>query len=321
MSKIMLFLLYGQDTYRLHHRLSEIIKELKKSSKDGLSLNVINGGKDKTSDGFNGYSFRNFLDGFQQRSIFEKGKLLVLKNFFFNQDFKEKFLKDFEKFLGDNNNIIFYQEGKVLKGDPLFKSLKKEGKIEEFDFLKDSECKKWIKDNFKELKISDEALDQLITSVGNDLWRMSNEIEKLLNFKKERIELMDVEVMVESRTEAGIFKTIDAIARGDKKGALKLIHDHLKKGDSPFYLLSMINYQFRNIINVKDMLERKKNYGSIIKETGLHPYVAKKTLAFAKKISMDDLKKIYRRIFQADLSIKTGKIEAEAALDFLISAI
>ena len=317
----MFFLLYGQDTYRLHHRLSGMIKEIKKSSKDDLSLDIIDGKKDKISNSFDEYSFRNFLDEFQQRSIFKKGKILVLKNFFSNQDFKEKFLKNFEKFFSKNNYIIFYQEGKVLKSDSLLNALKKRGKIEEFIFLKDQEIREWIKNNFKGLKISDRALSQLIVSVGSDLWRMSNEIEKLLNFKKDKIEIKDVEIMVEPKTEAGIFKTIDAIARGDKKTALELIHKHIKKGDSPFYLLSMINYQFRNIINVKDMDERKKSYREIIEESGIHPFVAKKTFALSKKFSMENLKKIYRRIFQADLSVKTGKIEAEASLDFLISII
>jgi DNA polymerase III subunit delta len=310
----MLLLFFGQDTYRLHKRLEKALENFKKSSGNGLSLKLID--KEKESN----FSFENFLDEFQQRSIFEKEKLFVLKNFFSDQQFCEKFLKNYKKFL-KNGNIIFYEERKLLKGESFFKFFKREGKIEEYDFLKEKELGEWVRTNFNNLKITDEALNEIIGSVGSDLWRMSNEIEKLVSFKKGTIEIDDVKNMVESKTEAFIFKTIDAIALSDKKLALNLIHKHLKKGDSPYYLLSMINYQFRNIISVKDMVERNNNYTQSVKESGLHPFVFKKSLDLSKKFTKEDLKKIYRKIFQTDLNIKTGKIESEASLDFLISSI
>jgi len=294
--------------------LEKALENFKKSSGKGLSLKLID--KEKESS----FSFENFLDEFQQRSIFKKEKLFVLKNFFSDQQFCEKFLKNYKKFL-KNGNIIFYEERNLLKGESFFKFLKREGEIEEYDFLKEKELGEWVRTNFNNLKITDEALNEIIGSVGSDLWRMSNEIEKLVSFKKGTIEIDDVKNMVESKTEAFIFKTIDAIALSDKKLALNLIHKHLKKGDSPYYLLSMINYQFRNIISVKDMVERNNNYTQSVKESGLHPFVFKKSLDLSKKFTKEDLKKIYRKIFQTDLNIKTGKIESEASLDFLISSI
>ena len=53
----------------------------------------------------------------------------------------------------------------------------------------------------------------------------------------------------------------------------------------------------------------------------LHPYIIKKASWQARKFSFEDLKKIYQKIFQADLGIKTGKIEPETALDMLIAEI
>jgi len=37
--------------------------------------------------------------------------------------------------------------------------------------------------------------------------------------------------------------------------------------------------------------------------------------------TLEELKKIYYKIFQADLNIKTGKIEPEVGLDLLITEI
>jgi DNA polymerase-3 subunit delta len=155
---------------------------------------------------------------------------------------------------------------------------------------------------------------------------MKNEIEKLASYKNNKtIGPVDVDLLVKPRIEPEIFKTIDAIAFNShwagKKQALKLLHDHLEKGDHPLYLLSMISFQFRNLLVIKDLMEKNVPYYSIPKMTKMHPFVVKKTYEQARKFSFQELKKIYQKIFQVDLSIKTGKIDPTTALDFLIVSI
>ena len=100
-----------------------------------------------------------------------------------------------------------------------------------------------------------------------------------------------------------------------------LLKAHLEKGDNPLYLFSMINYQFRNLLVVKDLIERNRPYYTISKTSNLHPFVVRKSYEQAGKFSFPELKKIYRKIFQVDLAIKTGKINPETGLDLLLSEI
>jgi DNA polymerase III delta subunit len=53
----------------------------------------------------------------------------------------------------------------------------------------------------------------------------------------------------------------------------------------------------------------------------MHPFVVKKSLQQASKFTLEELKKIYQKIFQVDLDIKTGRIEPEVALDLFIAGI
>ena len=93
--------------------------------------------------------------------------------------------------------------------------------------------------------------------VGNNLNLLSREIEKLATYKnKGEITGNDVDLLVKSKIDTDIFKTVDALARGDKKTALKMLHDHLDDGEDPFYLLSMYFYQFRNLVKVKPLAEK-----------------------------------------------------------------
>jgi len=83
----------------------------------------------------------------------------------------------------------------------------------------------------------------------------------------------------------------------------------------------MINYQFRNILSIKDLITRGQSPYFFGKKAGIHPYVIKKSYSLAQKFTIEELKKIYQKIFEVDLDIKTGKIEPKAALDLLVSSI
>ena len=127
--------------------------------------------------------------------------------------------------------------------------------------------------------------------------------------------------MIKPRIEVDIFKTIDALASKNKKQALELLQKHLNGGDNPLYLLSMIVYQFRNLLLIKELSGKKLMYASIVKKSGLHPYVVKKNYFTCSQFSFEELKNIYKKIFQFDLDIKTGKMEPETALNLLVSMI
>ncbi len=327
----MIFFLYGEDSYRSRQKLNEIVENHKKAQKGGLSLKYFEG---------RNLNYQDFRDELQTASLFAQKKLLILWDVLSNKGFGENFLKESKKFISSQDIILFYQEREFLK-DNFFNFLKKNAKFQEFELLENQELKKWIKKEFEkyqtphhpalfpkraggagQAKIELKALELLIGYVGNDLWQLSNEIQKLVSYKEgKEISIQDIELLVKPKIETNIFKTIDALAEKNKKQALKLLHSHLEKGDSPFYLLSMINYQFRNILGVKDLIERKNSYQEILVQTKLHPYVFKKTYYLAQKFTLEELKKIYQKIFQADLNIKTGRIGPETALDLLIAGI
>jgi len=256
--------------------------------------------------------------------MFAEKKLIVLDEAFTNQNFKENFLKNSKKFINSRDIVLFYETKETPRSGPLFKFLKKYAKLQEFELLKGENLKNWVKkeiENYK-VKINPIAIEKLIDYVGNDLWQMTNEIGKLVSYKKnKKVEVEDIELLVKPKIEPEIFKTIDAIASKNKKQALELIHKHLEKGDSPLYLLSMINFQFRNLLTIRDLIEKNKSPYTLFKEVKLHPYVIKKSYSQAQKFKIDELKKIYQKIFQVDLAIKTGKVEPEAALDIFIAEI
>jgi len=310
----MIIFLFGKDTYRSRQRLKEIVRERKENSQNNLDLTFLEGGS---------LNYRDLKDRLQQRSMFSNERLVVIKNSLSNKEFRDDFLKESEKWEETKNTILFYEEGSPNK-TKLLKFLKKESdECKEFKLLKGKELRKWTRKTFEEkgVKIKRKALSTFTEFVGNDLWRASNEIDKLSSYKEKLVKESDVRKMVNPKIEPEIFKTIDALVEKNKKKALKLIYNHMDEGNSPLYLLHMINYQVRNLLVVKDLKEKGRSYSEIQKEADLHPYVVKKSFRQAKKFSLSRIKKIYHRIFEADLAIKTGKKEPEAAIEFLVAQI
>jgi len=308
----MIYFIYGEDSYRAKRKLEEIILGYKKVHKSGLNLIYIDAGES---------SFKDFYGNLKINSMFAEKKLIILKNVSSNDKFQEEFLKSIENIEGLKDIVVIYEDCPADQRTKFFKALQKHAKCQEFGSLQPAMLKKWVAEEFGKsgAKINPEALDLLISFVRNDLWRMSNEIKKLANYKiGSVIKKEDVELLVKPNIESDIFKTIDAIALKNKKQALGLLHKHLDNGEFPLYLLSMITYQFRNLLIIKDLIEKRISYQAIAKKSGLHPFVVQKTYYACNQFSFEQLKKIYQKIFQIDLDIKTGKIESETALDLLL---
>ena len=311
----MIYFIYGQDSYRSKRKLEEIIEGYKKVHKSGLNLTYINAKEN---------SFKDFYSQLKISSMFAEKKLVVLKNVFSDAKFQEDFLENTKNVEDIKDIIIIYEEEAPDQRAKFFKGLLKRVKCQEFNYLQPAALKKWVTQEFakKKIKIDLEALDLLVGFVKNDLWKMANEINKLSDYRAEgSVKKEDVELLVKPDAENDIFKTIDALASKNKKLAVSLLHKHLDNGDNPLYLLSMVAYQFRNLLVVKHLQSTAKPYAVILKKSGLHPFVAQKSYSLCSQFSMLELKKIYLKIFQIDSDIKTGKIEPETALDLLLSEI
>lgn len=311
----MIYFLYGPDSFRSRQKLNEIIEGYKKVHKSGLNLIYIDA-KEK--------SFSDFYSNFKITSMFAEKKMIILRNVFSAKgeggSFQEEFLENIKNIEELKDIVLIYQDDTVDERTKFFKELKKKVKCQEFEFLQPAVLAKFIFSEFEKRgnKINSDAISLLLSSVGNNLWQMEKEIEKLSNYKKGGIvEKKDVELLVKPNIENDIFKTIDALASKNKKDALTYLHKHLDGGDNSLYLLSMIAYQFRNLLSIKELMELKKP----LNNSGLHPFVVKKTSYLCNYFSMPQLKKIYQKIFEMDADIKVGKIDPELALDLLVSEI
>lgn len=313
----MLLFLYGKDTYRSRKKLREIIEECKKACLAGKQANSnwldfvrIDTGNPEI----------NILDELRRAinavSMFSDKKLIILENIFPVSEWIQKEILEFfkKRNLEKNKNItiVFWAE-EAKPESALLKFLKSKAESQEFNYLKGFQLKNWIKDYVYKHKgkIENLAVDKLVEYIGSDLWRMSNEIIKLLNYSQ-TIKVKDVELLIKPEIDLNIFEMVDALGQKNKSKALKLFNQHLKKGEDESYLFSMFIYLIRNLLKVKSGPSAKLD---------MHPFVIKKTIQQARNFSFEDLKKIYQKLLEIDLDIKTGKTDYRTALEMFIMSL
>jgi len=310
----MIILLYGEDTFRSRQKLLEIIKEYSAKHQTGLSLARFNEER---------LDFDEVKNKIEAVSMFDEKKLIVLENVFGNKDFQDDFLQCVKKNkLKENQDIIIVilHEGKLAVSR--FKT--KLSMLEEFAPLKGAALINWVKQEVVKNKaqINQGAINKLIVYIGNDLWRFSSEINKLANYKfNSVINEEDVDLLVKAKLDTNIFKTLDALAQRDKKTAFRLLREHLTQGENELYLFSMFVYQLRNLIKLKDLIEKGAPFYSLAKKSGLHPFVVRKSSEQIRNFSFEQLKKIYKYLLEIEIKLKTGRINGRTALDLLVAEI
>jgi DNA polymerase III delta subunit len=72
------------------------------------------------------------------------------------------------------------------------------------------------------------------------------------------------------------------------------------------------------LLIIKNLIEKNRPYYSILKLSKLHPFIVKKSYIQAKNFTFQELKKTYQKFLQADLAIKTGKIDPGTVLNVLV---
>lgn len=325
----MLIFLYGEEIFRLSEKVSEIKNKYLANNKSGSLPIIIN-----FLDDIRKPNFGDISQAIDSQGLFSEKQLVIIRNIFRDgsKEITEKcldFLKKNKGISASRDIVLVFEEGSLPKAkDKLFSYLEKNAKKQKFENLSYAELSRWITERIKKInpqtKITPAAIGQLITYVGNDLFQLNNEIEKLAAYKSQGgIETADVENLVKAKIDTNIFETVEELANRNKKKALRYFHNQIEAGADPYYILSMYVYQFRNLLKISEYYqpERSLNQYDISKKTGLHPFVVQKGLVQLKNLTLDKLKSIYQKLQIIDQETKTGKADIVLALDMFIAEI
>lgn len=287
----MVKIFYGKDTFSIHREVAEL------TGKSGAEVSFLTETTPK--------ELSNLL---LTQSFFNPKRIIVLSGCLKPLvGSEEEVLLAFENMV--DTQAIFIETELPAKSK-IVSFAKEKGTIKEFIEPKNVDLVAFIKKTVADHggEIAPLAVERLAGFVGPDLWQLTEEIKKLVLYKKgnedSQIQTNDVELLVRANFEANIFSFLDAIAAKNAKKATELLHSFLEAGENEIYLLTMITRQFRNIAMAK--FEEGVSEAELAKRAGIHPFVAKKSKEQAKNFGREEILEIYSRLRWADLKLKSG---------------
>jgi len=253
------------------------------------------------------------ISNFESMPFLGEKRLIIVKNFFKNSPAEEqkKLSENLEK-IPDFSVLVFIEQEAVDKRLVLYKKITKIGQTEEFPNLEGINLYQWIEKSFQkmETKISFSEIKYLGDYSGNNLWHLTNEMSKLSLYRKnEQITKEDINLLTKANLSLSVFKLVDYIGQKNTISALGSFNDLINKGEEVGYLFHMIIRQFRILLLISDLQQKKVNEKEMIPLLQMKPFIIFSASKQAKNYTYETLKTLYKKLLDIEIALKTGKIK------------
>ncbi len=298
----MIVFLYGPDSYRVNERLNVL--------RDGFQLKYDEDGHHISSIDGNEFNTDEFRAQTKSAGLFTAKRFVVIRHpWKIKAEERDQLLEELNS-VDEDTIIVFAGDAPPRKNDKLFKRLLKADLVETFEELSTSALQAFITQRVQKhgATIDSAATQRLSQSVGNDLWRMSNEIKRLANYTKQ-IDEATVSELIDELIDDNIFDLTDALGQRNLASASRLLGEQFDNGANEQYLITMLGR------HVATLLKVKQTGGEGLK---MHPYVMEKAKQQSGKFEQRELLTFYWRLLEIDHDSKSTSKDVRTLLDLFI---
>ena len=230
-------------------------------------------------------------------------------------------LADFIPSIPDSCCMIFSEE-KIDSRLKQTKAVKTHGTLAEFGTLSEADLRDFIMKKLgKEHRpITQNALDLFTERCSDDLWQVTNDLEKLISytFGKEGIRIEDVDAVIPAPAEDKIFGMIDAILARDTKKTLVYYKDLLALRSEPMGILALIRDQYRLMLHAKQLNDEHVGIPEMAKILKMRDTRVKMALSASRRMKQSELAEGISMCARTDERIKTGLVDQRIGVETLI---
>ncbi|MBI2096839.1 MAG: hypothetical protein HYT40_01635 [Candidatus Sungbacteria bacterium] len=294
----MIYILYGEDSYRSRAKLREIAAEYRKKIKGVLDLHRFDAETDDAA---------SFIKETKSISLFQQKKLVIVERF---SRAGEKFLKQMkanaEEWQADSNTIVvLWDDAGESAAQKFVKALEPfAAKVQHFGPMSIAEAKKWFDTWLKAqgLALAPSVTAELTDKFHADTWQLTNEAGK--------IGLGGEPALTKESAERKIFSLTDYFLVNSIQ-ALRALLALRQASTNEQYIFSAIVNHVRLLLLMSDGKEARL-------EENIHPFVLQKARAKARGLEPSRIRGAYERLFDEDAKIKIGLSDPYSSLVNLI---
>ena len=306
------YLIFGTEEY-LKDQYAEKLKKAVLADDSGMNFSLFEG---------DGISVDEIIETAQTMPFFAERRLVLIRESGFFKSPNEEMLAFLTE--SPSTTCILFQEKEVDKRGRMFKYIQKEGCAAEFSELSADLLSAWIRGRLKKegLVISPRTVSAFLDRCGTDMNLLSQEMEKLISYTAGRDEITeeDLKAVTTRQIEGHIFDMIDAATGRNQKRALSLYYDLLALKEPPLRILSLIHRQYRILLIVKDMKEKKMRDQEMAKQAEVPPFAIRKYAAIAGKLKREEIREALGECADLEESVKTGLIGDQLGVELFLIA-
>ena len=221
-----------------------------------------------------------------------------------------------------NQNILIHLVTNLDKRTRFYKSFK--ASICDFERLSDSMLSKYIR---KEIKLSERQIQRLIEICEHDYGRILLEIDKIgwymVSFPatypityEEAFEQLVAEGTIHVPAKDSIFNFVDAVLDRRCNNLFELLQDCYDTGEPTMVMLSVLYNNAKAVLQVQSY-----EGNNLSKATGLTGWQIKNAKPHVNKYTDLELIAFMKLIQKCELGIKTGQIEEQFVIEYILARI
>lgn len=308
------YLIYGVDKYLIDKEIDKIIKKNKIDNNSIIKYSL------------NEDSIDNILEDANTFNLFSDTKLIIVNDaniFTSSNDILTDKIINYLNNYNDKSYLVFtLLSDKIDNRKKITKVMSDKGNVIDLN-KKDVDTNyiiSYLKENGYQINMSDARM--ILNKVGNNLFSINNELDKLMLFKLEDkvIDKNSIDLLINENIDSSLFALVDSITNKDKNKMLKLYHECLLESD-PIMIINMLANKYILLYQVKRLISDGYSDDKIAKELEVHPYPVKLARNMCYSYSVKEILDIILKLANLDKDIKLGNVNGEVGLEFLLLSI
>lgn len=262
-------------------------------------------------------SYKDLQDEVIRLPFMADKRLIVLKEWSNLSLELSKNYEDLEKMKDTYILVLFTSPEKPNRNLAIYKILKKYDRIVEFDMVSSPVLKNWIirKVNDGNKTIRNDALNLFVDYLNygnnsdfNSLYKVENEIFKLINITDNEITVDTVKLLVNKSIRVSIFDLTDAIIDRNRDKGIYELNNLFLTGEEPIKILYMISRYYQNAIKIYSYKRQNYNDYDIMRMVQLSKFEYNKIISTLKYYDLQKLSYSLNKCIEADFILKTKKM-------------
>ena len=221
------------------------------------------------------------------------------------------------------STCLLFVEREVDKRGKLYKKVKSMGYVSEMARQNVAQLGKWAGTILAKegKKITGHTMELFLSMTGDDMENIRMELEKLISYTlgREVITDEDVESVCAVRVSNRIFEMVAAIVNRQIKKAMDLYEDLMTLKEPPMRILFLIARQFNQLLQVKELMEKGMDRGSIASKLKMQPFVVGKAMPQARQFSREQILSYVNLCVEVEEAVKTGQLSDRLAVELLLT--